>query len=136
MGNTRVLVIEDNADNLDLVRFLLEQAGCEVLEARDGRAGLNLAREHVPDVLLLDMSIPEVNGWTVARLLKSQPNTRKICIVALTAHILPGDRKKAFDAGCDGYISKPLDIPNFVDQVNSYLEKFKTKHEPFVSNKE
>ena len=125
MNKGRVLVIEDNADNLDLVRFLLEQAGYVVQEARDGQAGLDLAYQDHPDLILLDMSIPEIDGWQVARKLKNDQQTQSICIVALTAHILPGDRKKALDAGCDGFISKPLDIPNFASQVTSYLEKFK-----------
>jgi two-component system, cell cycle response regulator DivK len=123
MGKGRILIIEDNVDNLDLVRFLLEQEDYEVIQARDGRRGMDLAAAEHPDLILLDMSIPEVDGWKVARQLKDDPQTNSICIVALTAHILPGDRKKALDAGCDGFISKPLDIPNFVEQVSEYLEK-------------
>lgn len=122
--NTRILVVEDNEDNLSLVRFLLEQAGYTVQEARNGQQAIEMAQDS-PDMILLDMSIPEVDGWTVARILKDDPQTRDLCIVAITGHILPGDRKRALDAGCDGFISKPLDIPNFIPQVNSYLEKFK-----------
>ncbi len=125
MNKGRVLVIEDNIDNMDLVRFLLEQVGYEVLEARDGRTGLELAYQKRPDVILLDMSIPEVDGWKVAHQLKNDPQSKSICIIALTAHILPGDRKKALEAGCDGFISKPLDIPNFTGQVETYLEEFR-----------
>lgn len=119
------LVVEDNLDNLDLVCYLLEQENYEVIRATNGREALEKAKQQMPDILLLDMSIPEVDGWEVARLLKSSPETKSICIVALTGHILPGDRKKALDAGCDGYISKPLDIPAFVDQINEYLNKEK-----------
>lgn len=125
MSKGCVLVIEDNIDNMDLVHFLLEQVGYEVMEARDGRTGLELAYQRLPDIILLDMSIPEVDGWKVAQQLKSDPQTQSICIIALTAHILPGDRKRALDAGCDGFISKPLDIPNFAGQVDAYLEKFR-----------
>ena len=125
MHKGRVLVIEDNIDNMDLVRFLLEQVGYEVLEARDGRTGLELAYQKRPDIILLDMSIPEVDGWKVAHQLKNDPQSKSICIIALTAHILPGDRKKALEAGCDGFISKPLDIPNFTGQVDTYLEEFR-----------
>ncbi len=121
----RVLVVEDNLDNLGLVCFLLEQAGYEVLQAVDGRVGLETAMQRHPGLLLLDMSIPEVDGWSVARKLKNNAETSSICIVALTGHILPGDRKKALDAGCDGYISKPLDVPNFVKQVEEFLTKQK-----------
>jgi two-component system, cell cycle response regulator DivK len=127
MSGERVLVVEDNEDNLNLVRFLLEQAGYGVQVARDGRTGLELAQQQVPDLILLDMSIPELDGWKVAGQLKGDQRTARICIIALTAHILPGDRKKALDAGCDSFISKPLDIPNFVSQVTAYLEKFKNQ---------
>lgn len=121
---TRILVVEDNDDNLSLVRFLLEQAGYSVQEARDGQQAIEMAQD-LPDMILLDMSIPEVDGWTVARRLKGDPHTRSVCIVAITGHILPGDRKKALDAGCDGFISKPLDIPSFIPQVKSYQQRFK-----------
>jgi two-component system, cell cycle response regulator DivK len=123
MSKGRVLIVEDNIDNLDLVKFLLEQEDFEVLQARDGRSGIEVARAGEPELILLDMGIPELDGWQVARQLKEDPQTSGICIVALTAHILPGDRKKALDAGCDGFISKPLDIPTFVEQVSDYLAK-------------
>jgi two-component system, cell cycle response regulator DivK len=125
MGKGTILIVEDNIDNLDLVRFLLEQDGFDVIQARDGRSGIELAHTDQPDLILLDMGIPEVDGWNVARQLKEDPETNHICIVALTAHILPGERKKALDAGCDGFISKPLDIPTFGEQVFMYLEKNK-----------
>lgn len=122
MSKTKVLVIEDNSDNLGLVRFLLEQADFEVIGARDGKTGLEAAYQSHPALILLDMSLPEVSGWQVAHELKSNPDTSSVKVVALTAHTLPGDRKKALDAGCDGFISKPLDVPNFVKQVQDYLK--------------
>lgn len=125
MSKGSILVVEDNEDNLELVCFLLEQAGFEVLQATDGRAGLDLALLHTPDMVLLDMSIPEVDGWKVARQLKDNSETQKIIIVALTGHTAPGDRMRALNAGCDGYISKPLDIPSFTDQVAGYMQKQK-----------
>ena len=118
----RVLVVEDNRDNLDLFQYLLEEVGYEVIQARNGRQGLDLAVEQQPDLILLDMSIPEVDGWRVARQLKDDPRTASICVVALTGHTLPGDRKRALDAGCDGYITKPLDVPNFAVQVDSFIK--------------
>jgi two-component system, cell cycle response regulator DivK len=121
MGKGTILIVEDNIDNLDLVRFLLEQDGFDVIQARDGRSGIEVAHTGQPDLILLDMGIPEVDGWNVARQLKEDPETNHICIVALTAHILPGERKKALEAGCDGFISKPLDIPTFGEQVFMYL---------------
>jgi two-component system, cell cycle response regulator DivK len=125
VAKANILVIEDNVDNLDLVRFLLEQSEYEVQGAVDGRQGLQRARELHPDMILLDMSLPEIDGWSLARQLKADTATAGILIIALTAHALPGDRKKALDAGCDGYISKPLDIPNFVSVVATYLRKRK-----------
>lgn len=125
MEKVRILVIEDDEDNLELVRFLLDQEGYEVLLARDGRRGLELAEAEHPNLVLLDMSIPEIDGWKLAGMLKDSPKTRGIGIIALTGHTAPGDRKRAIDAGCDGYISKPLDIPAFAGVVSEYLEKIK-----------
>lgn len=127
MAKARILVIEDNEDNLELVSFLLGQDGYEVIQAKDGRQGLDLVLSERPDMILLDMSIPEVDGWKVARQLRDDPQTQSICIVALTGHTAPGDRKRAFDAGCNGYISKPLDIPNFTNEVTTYLVKYRSE---------
>jgi len=125
MEKTRILVIEDNEDNLELVRFLLEQGGYEVKGAQDGRMGLEQAYKLQPDLILLDMSLPEIDGWEVAQQLKANPAGQEMLVVALTAHALPGDRKKAIDAGCDGYISKPLDVPNFTKMIANLLHKRK-----------
>ncbi len=115
-----VLFIEDNLDNYELVRFLLVQEGFTVLGAGDGRTGLELARERRPDLILLDLSLPEINGWQIAKLIKADPGTKAIPVVALTGHTLPGDREKALEAGCDEYISKPLDIPEFLEMVRKF----------------
>jgi two-component system, cell cycle response regulator DivK len=123
MRKARILVIEDNLDNYDLVRFLLQQEGYDVMGAYDGRTGLTLARERKPDLILLDLSIPEISGWNLAAQIKANPETAHIRILALTGHTLPGDRKRALDAGCDGYISKPLDIPDFIEQIETSLAK-------------
>ena len=117
----RILIIEDNLDNLELVRFLLEKASFEVIEALDGRHGLDLARKDSPDLILLDLSIPEIDGWSLAQILKAEPLTHEIPIVALTAHTLPSDRQRALEAGCDGYLSKPLDIPTFIPQITAFI---------------
>ncbi len=121
LSKRRILIIEDNLDNLELVRFLLEKAYFEVIEALDGRHGLELARKENPDLILLDLTIPEIDGWSLAQKLKADPLTREIPIVALTAHTLPTDRKRALDAGCDGYLSKPLDIPTFIPQISAFI---------------
>jgi len=120
-----VLVVEDNPDNLELVRFILDRAGMQVYTAHDGRTGLELARQHLPDLVLVDLVIPELDGWELASQLKADPATSHIKVVALTAHILPVDRKRAFSAGCDGYISKPLDLSTFFDEVRKYLPEEK-----------
>lgn len=121
MPKGTILVIEDNLDNLDLVRFLLEEAGYSILAATDGRSGLSLAFQERPSLILLDLAIPEIDGWSLAQMLKSDEATRHIPVIALTAHTMPGDRKKALDAGCDGYLSKPLDIPSFVSTIEEHL---------------
>ena len=118
----RILIVEDNHDNLELVHFLLNQGGYQVLLATNGREGFEIANSQQPDLILLDLTIPEIDGWSLAEKLKTDPATKKIKIVALTAHTLPGDRKKAFEAGCDGYITKPLDISTFIQTVAEYLK--------------
>ncbi|WP_298003735.1 MULTISPECIES: response regulator [Anaerolinea] len=119
----RILVIEDNPDNLELVRFLLEQAGFQVISAVDGLEGLEKARTQRPDLILLDMSLPELDGWHLAKQLKDAEQTASIPIIALTAHTLPGDRRRALEAGCDGFISKPLNVARFASQIEEYLNR-------------
>jgi two-component system cell cycle response regulator DivK len=121
MSKTCILVIEDNIDNLDLIRFLLEQEGYEILTAMDGKNGLKICEEQKPDMVLLDLTLPEIDGWHLARRLKNSPETSSIRVIAITAHVLPGDRERAFEAGCDGYITKPLDINNFPVTIKEYL---------------
>ena len=123
MGTARILVIEDNPDNLELVKFILEQAGYDVVGISDGKKGLAWLADNRPDLILMDMSLPEIDGWKLSRQIKDDPRTQGITVVALTAHTLPGDRKRAMDAGCDGFISKPLDVPNFAATVAGYLPK-------------
>jgi CheY-like chemotaxis protein len=117
-----VLIVEDIEDNLILTKSLLEMADFRVIEARDGREALAQAQAHHPDLILLDMSLPEIDGWTVARTLRQLPDFRSTLIVALTAHAMQGDRQKTFDAGCDEFMTKPIDVPNFVPAVTKMLE--------------
>ena len=121
MAKRRVLIIEDDDDNRHLVVFLLNAGGMDVIEADDGTEGLEKVRIYHPDLVLLDMGLPEIDGWSLAPMIKSAPDTRDICVVALTGHTLDKDRQRALDAGCDGYISKPLDIANFVDEISQFL---------------
>ena len=104
-----VLLVEDNEDNLTIYTTILRFGGYRVVEARDGRAALEAARTVAPDLILMDVSIPYVDGLEVTRRLKADPATRRIPIIALTAHALPSDRDRALEAGCDGYISKPAE---------------------------
>jgi len=108
MSRNRILLVEDNEDNFELVRFLLERAGYQVFPARNGREGLKVAQKEQPDLILMDLSLLELDGWTAGRELKANPKTAHIPLYAITAHTLPGDRKRALDAGFDGYFSKPI----------------------------
>ena len=124
----RVLLVEDNYDNYEMVRFLLERAGYAVVGARTGREAVSTALEQKPDVILMDLSLPEMDGWEAAREIKNNPKIANIPLIALTAHTLPGDRKRAIEAGFDNYISKPINVPVFYDIVNEILnEKKETK---------
>jgi CheY-like chemotaxis protein len=122
MGKLRVLLVEDNEDNFDLVSFLLQRGGYEVLAAYDGKQGLDMVYSEHPDLVLMDLSLPEIDGWTIARKLKSDPKTKAIPLFALTAHTLPGDRKRALDAGFDGYFSKPINVMGFSQGISDALK--------------
>jgi two-component system, cell cycle response regulator DivK len=123
MNKNRVLLVEDNEDNLQLVRFLLERAGFIVLAGHNGQEGLELARTELPDLILMDLTLPGMDGWTAARKLKADPNTSKIPLLALTAHTLPGDRQRAMESGFDGYISKPIDVARFGENIIKAMGK-------------
>jgi CheY-like chemotaxis protein len=118
-----VLLVEDNEDNLRIYSTFLTYSGYRVLEAADGEAGLALARAELPDVILMDVSIPKMDGYEVTRRLKSDPATAQIPVIALTAHALPSDRDRALDAGCDGYIPKPAEPRLVVAEVRKMLDK-------------
>jgi two-component system cell cycle response regulator DivK len=118
-----VLLVEDNEDNLRIYSTFLTYSGYRVLEAADGEAGLALARSELPDVILMDVSIPKMDGYEVTRRLKSDPATAQIPVIALTAHALPSDRDRALDAGCDGYIPKPAEPRLVVAEVRKMLDK-------------
>ena len=130
MKTARVLIVEDNIDNYELVRFLLERDGHEVLWARSGREGVSLARADQPDLILMDLTLPEMDGWTATQTLKSQPETAEIPVIALTAHTLPGDRKRALEVGCDAYLSKPLNITQFSETIAQTLDKISAGRKP------
>jgi len=117
----RILYVEDNDDNVYMLKHRLERRGFEVLVARDGRAGVEAAREHLPDLILLDLGLPVLDGWEAARLLKQDERTRAIPIIALSAHAMAGDHAEALAAGCDEYGTKPVDLPHLLDRIATLL---------------
>jgi len=118
----RILAIEDNPTNLELMAYLLRAFGYEVLEATDGEVGLAVARRERPDLIICDVQMPGVDGYEVARQLKSDPTLRMIPLLAITALAMVGDRDKVLAAGFDGYIAKPLTPQTFVQQVAAFLQ--------------
>lgn len=117
----RILLVEDNLDNLSIYTTILEFTGFEVLIAKDGLGGLTTARAEMPDLILMDISIPGVDGWEATRRLKADSATRDIPIIVLTAHALEGDRLRAFSEGADGYIAKPADPMSVVNAIRRAL---------------
>jgi CheY-like chemotaxis protein len=121
MYKLRVLVVEDTLENMDLVCLLLEKAGYQVYQAFDGVQGLESAFRQQPDLILLDLALPEKDGWTVAAELKSDIITQSIPIVAISDHSTPDSVAKAFEAGCEGFISKPFTLSAFNNEINRFL---------------
>ena len=125
MDKGRILVVEDNMDNYELVRFILERAGYDVFLAVNGRDGVDAARFQKPDLILMDLGMPEMDGWLAAEKLKSDETTKSIPLYALTAHTLPFERKRAMQAGCDGYVSKPIHMQNFLTVIEgAFVQKY------------
>jgi len=116
-----VLYIEDNEQNLYLVTFLLRAKGFDVLQAREGKEGVVLAAARRPDLILLDIQLPGMDGYAVAKRLRDNPDLARTPIVALTSFAMAGDRERAFEAGCSGYIEKPINPDTFVDQIGEHL---------------
>jgi len=117
----KILIVEDNQDSRELVVKVLKNKGYQTIEAADGEEALEKVAAEKPDLILLDISIPKIDGYEVAKRLKSQEEFRDIPIVALTAHAMKGDREKVIVAGFEGYISKPINVHELPDQVKSYL---------------
>ena len=120
--NRTVLLVEDHDDNRIIYRTILEHSGFPVLEATNGEDGIRLAREGNPALILMDISIPIIDGWEATKILKADPATQKIPIIALTAHALAADRAKAQEAGCDGYFAKPVEPRRVVEEVSRLLD--------------
>ena len=116
-----ILVIEDNEQNLYLMRFLLEKHGFTVAEATDGLKGVEMASEIKPNLILLDIQLPKMDGYAVARALRKNVDLAGTPIVAVTSYAMVGDREKVLEAGADGYIEKPIDPERFIEQIKKYL---------------
>ena len=117
----RILVVEDNEMNMQLVEFLLEEGGYGIVKAASGEEAMAIAGRESVDLILMDIHLPGVDGLSVVRKLKSDEPTRKIPILALTAHAMRGDKDRFLQAGCDGYISKPIDVKTFLDSISSFI---------------
>lgn len=116
-----ILLVEDDSKNLKLVRDLLQVSGYTTIEATDGKQGVELAKARNPDLILMDVQMPVMDGLKATRILKADAATRSIPIVALTAQAMNGDKEKVLQAGCDGYLTKPLDVPKLLETVAKYL---------------
>jgi CheY-like chemotaxis protein len=119
----RILLVEDNEMNRDMLSRRLERKGFQIVIAVDGAEGMALAGSAAPDLILMDMNLPVVDGWEVTRRLKAEPATRPIPVIALTAHAMTEDRAKAMDAGCDDYDTKPVDFARLLEKIQAQLAK-------------
>jgi CheY-like chemotaxis protein len=119
---TKILLVEDNEMNRDMLSRRLVRNGFEIVMAVNGQEGLDLASSENPDLILLDMSLPVVDGWEAARRLKADAATAKIPVIALTAHAMVQDKEKALAAGCDDFDTKPVELPRLLEKINSLLQ--------------
>jgi len=120
---TKILLVEDNEMNRDMLSRRLVRKGYEVIMALDGRQAIEMAVAETPDLILMDMSLPVIDGWEATRQVKAAPATRAIPVIALTAHAMAGDREKAIRAGCDDYDTKPIDLPRLLEKITALLER-------------
>ena len=121
--NHSILLVEDNEMNRDMLSRRLAKKGFDVKIAINGQEAVDLAEMLSPDLILMDMSLPVLDGWTATKLLKSQAHTKDLPVIALTAHAMSGDRQKALDAGCDDYDTKPIDLSRLLDKIHQHLPK-------------
>jgi two-component system cell cycle response regulator DivK len=119
----KILLVEDNEMNRDMLSRRLERKGFQVIVAADGAQGVAMAQAGAPDLILMDMSLPVLDGWEAARQLKALPPTRSIPIIALTAHAMAGDQEKALEAGCDHYDTKPIELARLLEKISALLKR-------------
>lgn len=123
----KILVVDDNDTNLYLIRFILEKGGHEVIEARDGLEGVKLALEEKPDLIIMDIQLPGIDGMEATRRIRASEAAGKVPIIALTSFAMPVDKELALAAGCNSYLTKPIDIQAFITEVNRYLVEMQNK---------
>ncbi len=121
MSSRRILVVEDNQDNMTLISDVLQSLDYEVIQATDGEQGVQMTEAERPDLVLMDLSLPRMDGWTATRKIKANPDLQKIPVIALTAHAMVGDRERALEAGCDDYISKPINLKELAGKLNEHI---------------
>ncbi len=117
----KILLVEDNDNNRDMLVRRLQRRGFEVSIAVDGEEAQSVAHAEIPDLILMDMSLPVIDGWEATRRLKASPTTGRIPVIALTAHAMAGDRDKALEAGCDDYDTKPIELPRLLGKISALL---------------
>jgi CheY-like chemotaxis protein len=129
MNVTKILIVEDNEMNRDMLSRRLERKGYQVAMAVDGGEGVEKAAAEKPDIILMDMSLPVLDGWEATRRVKADPATKHIPVIALTAHAMAGDRDKTIEAGCDDYDTKPIDLPRLLGKIEAQLQKAQAHRE-------
>jgi len=117
----KILIVEDNEMNRDMLSRRLERRGFTVIMAVDGQQGVDMARREMPDIILMDMSLPVMDGWTATQTIKGDAEMSGIPVIALTAHAMAGDREKAMAAGCDDYDAKPIELPRLLEKIQKFL---------------
>jgi len=120
---TKILIVEDNEMNRDMLSRRLARRGYQIVLAVDGGEGIAMATAESPDLILMDMSLPVVDGWEATRRLKAEPRTRVIPVIGLTAHAMAGDREKVLEAGCDDYDTKPVELPRLLQKIEALLTR-------------
>ena len=122
MPMPRILLVEDNEPSRDMLSRRLKRRGYDVSTAVDGQEALDVARRELPDLILMDMSLPVIDGWTAVRELRADPATARIPVIALTAHAMAGDRERSFEAGCDDHETKPVELPRLLTKIELWIE--------------
>jgi two-component system cell cycle response regulator DivK len=117
----KILIVEDNEMNRDMLSRRLERRGFAIVMAMDGQQGVEMTRSERPDLILMDMSLPVMDGWAATQAIKADPELSKIPVIALTAHAMAGDREKAMAAGCDDYDTKPIELPRLLEKIGKFL---------------